>query len=147
MEGLLKQCGYNDSEVMQTVMRIYPFIFRISANKSWQNTGLILKKGEKVTIKYISGRWYISPAAWGCDAEGGSSCSGRWGYPMPYEREGAVVGRIGNEVIYVGRHAQIESQVEGALELVTNDDLDGLYGLGLRDNAGEIEVEICVKHC
>lgn len=145
MKLILEKCQYDASQVRQAIKMLYPIRIQVEGNKSWQDTGIILKQDEKATIKYISGRWYISPAAWGCDAEGGWQASNRRGYPMPSMREGALIGRVGEQIFYVGRHGETPKGVEGKLELVTNDDLEGWYGAGLTDNVGSLEVEIRVS--
>ena len=56
--------------------------------------------------------------------------------------EGSLVGRIGQNVFPLGSDSKTPEGMEGELELCINDDIDGRYGAGLKDNTGIIEFEL-----
>lgn len=56
--------------------------------------------------------------------------------------EAALIGRVGERVFLIGAGGTVPKGVTGALELMINDDLDALYGQGLTDNAGSIDILI-----
>ncbi len=113
----------------------------IFANQPWQRTGLTLTKAEKIKIEYQSGWWFISPTVNNCDGNGAGPL-GKPGYTMVGVREGSLIGRVGEQVFYVGNNGETPEGTEGELELCPNDDLEGRYGAGLRDNSGSLTVKL-----
>jgi serine/threonine-protein kinase len=120
----------------------------VFANKGWQNTGVELNENDQVTVEYVSGKWtnwighnqphdgngppdvYIC-AQW-MDA---NKCL----EPIPTFPAGALVGRVGQQLIGIGNRATFIAESAGILELRMNDSDDGLY-----DNVGHIIVRITV---
>ncbi len=124
-----------------------PKLFSIStvevfANVKWQKTGVYCSEGEKIVVSYRSGRWNVSPAVRNVDGNGCSYHKAKEGYTMPGKPEGCLIGRIGNEIFYLGNNGVTPENLAGELELCVNDDLDGRYGEGFKDNSGSIIVEL-----
>lgn len=116
--------------------------FEVFANKLWQNTGVKVTRGEKAVITHQSGTWNISPSVRGCGANGSNGYIAKPGYTMPGRPEGGLIGRVGNDVFWVGSKGETPDGVQGEVELCANDDLDGRYGAGFKDNGGSLIVEI-----
>lgn len=115
--------------------------FNVSASEEWQKTGIMVTKDEKITVKQISGSWTINPSQGFCDANG-LAIKAKLGYTLQGQREGALIGRVGQRVFLLGGMGETPEGVEGELELCANDDIEERYGLGFRDNNGTIEFEI-----
>ena len=114
----------------------------IAANKPWQGTGVFVNGWEKVSIRYISGQWSDNPSTGNTDANGNPKFKAKDGYTFPGANEGAMIGRIGSTKFLVGDFAEIPMSLSGQIELCINDDLDGRYGSGLKDNTGDLMMEI-----
>lgn len=116
----------------------------VQGNQSWQNIGVSVGPGQTATIRYKSGSWYVSPGIGYCGPEGSYSYYAKSGYALPGYREGGLVARVGGQAFWVGTQASVPNGRYGAIELVMNDDINSYYGLGIRDNAGALTVEITV---
>lgn len=122
-----------------------PFI-SILSNKKWQTTGVKLEAGTQAHISYVGGLWTANPNDNGgrlYNAYGNPNyINAKQGYTMPNQNEGALIGRVGDTIFLVGMGATTPVGASGILALCINDDLNGIYGPGLTDNEGFINVEI-----
>jgi serine/threonine protein kinase len=118
----------------------------VSAQSLWQNTGIVLIPGDVVNIQHISGQW-----GWTGEVRHGAigdsqSCLKVCGpiassCPIQAANEGALVGRVGNDIFVIGQQVTYTNNTgqpdEQMLELRMND-----CDLGVQDNFGSIEVKI-----
>lgn len=138
--------GQSQSAAMPALLTVAPTT--IQANIKWQNTGVTVSPGTPVNIAYQSGLWTANPNGFGgqlYNAAGGPTfIAAKPGYTMPGENEGALIGKVGNDVFFVGMGATVPSNLKGALQLCINDDLNGIYGAGFTDNIGSVSVKITI---
>lgn len=119
----------------------------VQSKESWQTVGYV-NEGQTYTLKYKGGQWTSNPQLNNgnlFDANGDPSVQAtQAGYPMMGQNEGALVARIGNNEPFLIGDGPVTTPVghTGPLQLVINDDLQGLYGAGLTDNEGQIILEI-----
>ncbi|MDD2967493.1 MAG: hypothetical protein PHN64_08475 [Desulfovibrionaceae bacterium] len=148
MRSILNACGYSDTDISQALNACFPdskaITVEVQAGRAWQNTGACIGAGEKAIIEYQSGTWSISPAIPNCGASGSSSHIAKNGYAMPNKPEGGLIGRIGGTVFWAGKYGETPLGIVGELQLCPNDDLQGVYGAGLKDNSGSVKVKITV---
>ncbi|WP_291287530.1 hypothetical protein [Flavobacterium sp.] len=115
----------------------------------WLNTGVRLNEKRVATIKYVDGLWTANPninnGQLYNSAGNPTFIEAKPGYALPGKNEGALVGKVGDTVFLIGLGASTPPGVVGTLELCINDDLKGLYGAGLTDNKGEVNVKISVE--
>lgn len=78
------------------------------------------------------------------DGRGNPVYIAKSGYTLPGASEGALIGRVGSAgtPFLIGDLAQIPAGQQGELQLCINDDLDGRYGVGLKDNQGALTVRV-----
>lgn len=119
-------------------------LVQIRSNVPWQNSGITVKKGQKVCIDYLAGSWYVSRESRPYRAEGDLGTVAKAGYAYPGGCEGEVVARIGDFKFRVGAQWSGIATCDGSLEFCINDDLKGWYGAGLTDNIGYIIMEVRV---
>lgn len=114
--------------------------FKVFSDLGWQDTGVILRKGQRFGVEYVSGQWtYWSGTLAPFDGNGDSYICGRGGCcePLPGGRKGALIGSIGNEVFLIGNGGVFTATSSGRLLLRMND-CDG----SLADNEGMIVVRV-----
>ena len=132
------------STAMPALLMVLPTT--IQANIKWQKTGVNVSAGQPVNITYQSGLWTANPNDNNgqlYNAYGNPGfIAAKPGYTMPGQNEGALIGKIGNTVFLVGMGVTSPSNLSGELELCINDDLNGVYGQGFKDNIGSITVLI-----
>jgi len=127
----------------------YPYLtsrgilFDADAKQPWQNTGVQVQQGDRVTIVQVGGTW----ALWGFGSEGprydanGDADLGpdpQKHTPLPLANTGALIGKIGENLFLVGRWSVLTAPAGGTLYLAMNDD-------NYEDNAGLITVQIMVE--
>lgn len=114
----------------------------------WLDTGIRLNPSRVATIKYVDGLWTANPninnGRLYNSAGNPTFISAKPGYALPNANEGALVGKIGDTVFLIGLEASTPAGLVGKLELCINDDLKGIYGAGLTDNKGYVNVKISV---
>lgn len=134
--------GQNQSAAMPAMLKIMPIT--VQAAIKWQNTGVMVNPGTKVTVTYQSGLWTANPQSGILyDADGSPNfIPAKTGYTLPGANEGALIGKVGNEVFLIGSNAIVPANLSGELQLCINDDLNGIYGAGFTDNIGSITVKI-----
>lgn len=127
-----------------------PCDFTIEANQSWQDTGIDINSDTQATITYKSGDWTANPQDNGgrlYNAAGNPTyINAKPGYTMENENEGALIGKVGDHVFFIGMSGTTPSGYTGKLQLCINDDLNGIYGAGLTDNEGSINVQVAVSN-
>lgn len=121
----------------------------VKANIKWQDTGIAVSPDSFINIAYLKGLWTANP---NLDEGGGLYNSGgnpntavglaKLGYTMPGKTIGALIGKVGDTVFFIGSYATIPQGLTGNLELCINDDLDGIYGAGFTDNLGDVTMEV-----
>jgi hypothetical protein len=94
----------------------------IQADAPWQDTGYLVRRGDRVQIKYLSGEWSI----W-VDVDPMTDGNGQTGRPedcrlMPEANLSGLIGRVGeNPPFFVGNEADLFSEYTGNLQLSMND--------------------------
>jgi hypothetical protein len=108
----------------------------VQSYRQWQSTGFYLTPGNQVTIR-AQGQWLYSPTVGKHGPAGGEPAPAY--YPMPGERGGALIGKIGENgsPFFVGPYMTLYVPEAGLLYLRINDDLLG-------DNVGELDLEIII---
>lgn len=114
----------------------------------WLDTGIRMNASTIANIKYVDGLWTANPninnGKLYNSAGNPTFISAKPGYALPNANEGALVGKIGDTVFLIGLGASTPKGLVGKLELCINDDLKGIYGAGLTDNKGQVNVKIVV---
>lgn len=142
MNEALGKAGFDASSVSDAVNILYPVTVTIQANQAWQQSGLTVT-GRQVTLIAAQGSWTSNPATGKTGPAGNTNYRAKQGYTLPGQFEGALIGRIGdNAPFLVGPQVKVPAGQSGALQLCINDDLNGIYGAGLTDNVGSMQVDI-----
>ncbi len=113
----------------------------VHAELPWQDTGISVQSGDRVTIVQVDGMWTY----WGPDTVFDANGDTIWGLQdgtvLSTTVIGALIGKIGEDdshVFPVGRWSTHTAQTDGPLYLAMN---DGTY----EDNAGLVTVQIMVE--
>ncbi|WP_414154974.1 GMC family oxidoreductase [Pseudomonas sp. BNK-43-a] len=116
----------------------------VQANQAWQGTGVQVNGHSWQLAVCKGGQWTANPATGFVGARGNAGLIAKSGYTLPGQNEGALIGRIGSNgtPFLVGDKVQLPRGQKGELQLCINDDLEGRYGVGLRDNLGSLSVEL-----
>ncbi len=131
---LLNTAGADDATTGATVKTVM-----IRAYYSWQDTGITVKAGEKVSVA-VMGEWSNQKDGdlYGPGGNGNLDPSDI----MPSAPVGAMLGRIGDSPPFlVGDHTDFTARVSGTLWLVMND----WPGSGHNDNRGRVDAVIGVS--
>lgn len=146
LKSALSGAGFADGDVQDAVNVLYPISLTVQANVAWQQTGLDVT-GRQQTVISASGTWESSPYAGPCGPGGTPAfIANQSGYTLVGKPEGALIGRVGgNPPFMVGANATAPAGQTGALSLCINDDLGGLYGAGLSDNWGSLQVNVVTR--
>ncbi len=120
-----------------------------TSGQRWQTSGIVVRSGEQVSVKYIDGLWTANPATGMVTAAGNSQYKAKSGYALPGANEGALIGRItdnngSSDPFLIGLSGNVPTNREGYLEFVINDDMWGEYGDSFADNKGSINVMVSV---
>jgi len=109
----------------------------VAANQGWQDTGIRVSPQQKFQLRYRSGQITDKDVKI-ADGHGSDFICGDPGCcePMPDERHGTLLGRIGGDVFIVGNGGEYSSPEGGTIYLRVNDCDDGLA-----DNTGQLRVE------
>jgi len=119
----------------------------VYANKSWQDTGIEVRQGEIVTIRYVSGQW--SPfSGYYTDGQGCTdpnfctqdlSILANWPDNIVGGIHATLIARIGNgQIIVVGNEITFEAKDTGILLLRINDK-------NISDNSGSLTILVKIK--
>ena len=126
---------------------VYPYIagrgalVDVYANLPWQDTGIYVQQGDRITIVQVDGTW----SAWESglephDANGFKDWSPDPEGPWPQAYVGALIARGGtgsDDIFLAGRWGEHKSQAERNLYLAMNDKT-------IADNAGRLTVQIII---
>jgi hypothetical protein len=118
--------------------------FVVPSRQVWPSTGYTVQSGNKIVVVWLSGEWSANPA-WGKLFNGNGNPQypqAKTGYALPGAPEGALVGKVGNQAFLIGNTAIVPQHLSGTLLLAINDDVNGIYGPGYKDNIGELKVMI-----
>ena len=139
--------GQQQGPPMKALLNVIPVT--VQAAVKWQNTGIEVSTANTVKIGYESGLWTANPNDNGgqlYDAAGNPrGIPAKPGYTMPGQNEGALIGRIGASVFFVGDGVTAPASLSGDLELCINDDLNAQYGAGFADNKGAVVVKVSIS--
>ena len=108
----------------------------VAASRGWQDTGVRVEPQQKFQLRYRSAA-IVDKDTKIPDAHGSDYICGDPGCcePLPDERRGALLARIGSDVFIVGNGGEYSSPAGGTIFLRVNDCDDGLL-----DNSGELIV-------
>jgi hypothetical protein len=112
----------------------------VRSEEPWQDTGLQVRRGNRVQVIYISGEWSI----W-VGADPMTDGNGQTGRPedcrlMPEENLSGLIGRIGeNPPFFVGNEADLFSEYDGTLQLSMNDCTP------FESNGGALTVQVIIE--
>ncbi|MFK2913259.1 hypothetical protein [Pseudomonas sp. 3HC3] len=142
MTEALTKAGFSAESVSDAVNILYPVAVTIQANQAWQSTGVTVT-GRQITLITAEGSWTANPATGKVGPAGNTSYRAKEGYTLPGAFEGALIGRLGNNAPFlVGPQVKVPAGQSGLLLLCINDDINGIYGAGLKDNQGSLQVKI-----
>ncbi len=123
-------------------------VVQVVANKAWQASGVEIHAGDRIVVEYVSGLWTSWASTLAPFPAGGPSIHYVYGEiiapsscrePMPTHQSGALMGRIGKDLLGISSRLAFTSQSTGTLELRINDADDALY-----DNEGWGQVRLTV---
>lgn len=146
INGMPTQFLHIDANTLQLVETIRT----VNSQNNWTDTGVVAQPGSQITVTATSGEWTSNPNTNGGKLYDANGCPGliatQPGYPLQNVNEGALIGRVGTNPPFLIGNGPVQTPPgqSGALQLVINDDLGGLYGPGLKDNSGCIQVKIKV---
>jgi len=142
--GAITNAGQSTQSALPSMLVVSPVT--IEANVAWQNTGINISATETATINYQDGLWTANPNVNNGNLYDGAgnpaNISAKAGYTLEGENEGALIGKVGDNIFLIADGVTIPAEVSGVIELCINDDLSGEYGAGLTDNLGYITVTI-----
>lgn len=143
MYNALTGCGFAASDAQGAVNILYPATVTVQSNQTWQSTGVNVTGQQVTTLTFASGSWTANPENGMCGPDGDPDFTAKSGYTLPGAAEGAMIGQVGsNPPFLVGSSQTAPSGQSGMLSLCINDDLNGIYGLGLVDNQGTMTFTI-----
>jgi hypothetical protein len=142
IRGALTYAGYEKDGIEDAILIIFSITVTVDSRLPFQDELVSVSPSRLVTIEYVSGRWTMNPAEGYCDAGGIKRLIAKPGYALEGAPEGAMIGKIGDDVFLVGLRAESPKGTSGKLSLCPNDDLYKQYGRGLDDNDGKIVMRI-----
>lgn len=164
MLGSLLDLQSNSAQTSESIIPV-----AVDSTKDWQNTGIMLQKGNTFIVTVVGGKWTVAReqiasgelpekylgyqvwalAIWENPGDGGATICLDYGVPncpVPTSKVGLLVGKIGftGEPFPIGSKKTIIAPASGLLLLRVNDgEKEGFAGLG--DNSGVLAVEIDVQ--
>ncbi|MCP4544616.1 MAG: hypothetical protein GY832_46530 [Chloroflexi bacterium] len=142
-EGGLVSCeqderDWNRPPVAYTYLASRGTIFDVYADQVWQDTGVHVQQGDRISIVQIDGAWSMfAPNVELHDANGAEGWFDEEA-PLPHACLGTLIARVGtgnDHIFRVGRWVEYTSQAEGNLYLAMNDKV-------IEDNASHLTVQI-----
>jgi len=113
--------------------------YKIDANQTWRRTDIEVKRGQKIEITATGIiRWAQDGSAWTFVTPDGTRPPHANHFPHPDAGIGSLIMRIGKGIYAAGSNITIESQDEGPIELMSNDDI-------LTDNSGHFLVKLSIQ--
>ncbi|MEQ1645081.1 MAG: LecA/PA-IL family lectin, partial [Pyrinomonadaceae bacterium] len=114
-------------------------VYKIKANETWRRTDIEVKRGQKIEITATGIiRWAQDGSAWTIVTPDGTRPPHASHFPHPDAGIGSLVMRIGKATYPAGSNTTIESEDEGPIEFMINDDI-------LTDNSGHFLVKLAVR--
>lgn len=145
MASALAGANFDAASTSDAINVLYPITLIVQANEAWQASGLNVT-GRQVTRISAQGSWTANPATGMVGPAGNPAYPAPARYTLPGVPEAALIGKVGSNMPFlVGADAQAPAGQSGPLQLCINDDLDGVYGAGLRDNIGTLQVSLQTK--
>ena len=142
MYTALTGAGFVAIDAHGAVNLLFPVKLTIQSTEAWQATGLFVTGTQSTSIS-CAGTWTSDPAIGWCGPDGNSDWVAPALYTLPGAFAGAMVGQVGtNPPFLVGVSESAPTGQSGVLSLCINDDLKGVYGAGLTDNSGTMQVVI-----
>lgn len=142
MYSALVGAGFVELDARGAVNIIFPVSTNIQSTQPWQPTGVIIT-GKQTTVISCTGTWSFNPSRRPCGPNGEAGLIAKARYTLQGAPEGAMIGRVGSNLPFlVGASATVPAGQSGMLSLCINDDIDAVYGAGLKDNKGEMNVEV-----
>jgi len=120
------------------IVRSKGIVIEVSADKSWQDSGMAFESDEIVIVTYLSGQWKHDAEAKSksFDASGNPNISKNWGDNIIKDcPHAALIGRINNKIVCIKTYFKGKIGELGHIELRIND-------VAIRDNNGKIKVLI-----
>lgn len=146
-----KWCGQADAPVNQSASATSApqssvHQVEVFANRGWQDTGIVISRGQQVTIEYVSGLWFEDPPGHWRDASGGPNpwtCSMlQCNEPLRDFPKYALIGRLGDSVLKVGNRLDFVAEFSGNLQLRPNySDSD----IRIHNPQGSVTLKITVR--
>lgn len=112
----------------------------VQADAPWQDTGIQVRRGNRVQVLYLSGEWSI----W-VETDPMTDGNGQTGRPedcrlLPDANLGGLIGRVGeNPPFFIGNEADLFSEYEGTLQLSMNDCTP------FESNGGALTVQVIIE--
>ncbi len=115
--------------------------FMVQANKAWQQPGIYLIKGAKVTIR-ANGNWSPWPEI-GVNCEPGGDAALTFGGEVAWIPTCALMAKLGNagRPFLVGSETEFTAEQQGHLFFAMNDPFNYLF-----NNTGELSVSVTVDY-
>jgi len=117
-----------------------------ASHAAWTQTGIVVQPGEVIWITATGEiTWQNDKPSVGPEGTAyvpSPNLSAPWEFPEPKSGIGALVGKVGDWVFPVGRHAEVRAKRGGQLLLAAN---DRWYEDAFRDNAGSFVARIRVQ--
>jgi hypothetical protein len=118
----------------------------VDSQRVWQDTGLHVEANTTIRIEVLDGKWTNFKGTGPYNrGEGTGYICGKvmppndCVEPIPMVSSDALIGRVGEQLFYIGQKVTIVSQQAGMLSLRINDGDTGLY-----DNDGSLKVTISI---
>lgn len=142
MYSALVGAGFVELDARGAVNIIFPVSTKVQSTQPWQPTGVTIT-GTQTTVISCTGIWSFNPGRRACGPNGEAGLIAKPRYTLQGAPEGAMIGRVGSNLPFlVGASATVPAGQSGMLSLCINDDIDCVYGAGLKDNKGEMNVEV-----
>jgi hypothetical protein len=100
-----------------------PVEFTCNAAQSWQNTGILVHAGDRLTILYENGQWTADIRAGLAPPAGNPRTPGRTNDVVPAAYHSALIGRVGDQLFIIGNALDTVATVDGRLYCVINTDI------------------------
>lgn len=114
-------------------------VYKIKANETWRRTNVEVKRGQKIEITATGViRWAQDGSDWTFVTPDGTRPPHLTSFPHPDAGIGSLVMRIGKAIYAAGSTTTIESEDEGPIEFMINDDI-------LTDNSGHFLVKLNIR--
>jgi hypothetical protein len=117
---------------------------KVDAEKSWQDTGIELEANTIIVIEVVDGKWtgFKGSSPYNRGSGTGFICGTAMTpsdcvEPLPMVPSDALIGRVGDQLFYIGQKVTLVTEQAGMLSFRMNDGEGTLY-----DNEGSLKVAI-----